>query len=101
MLKLFGCALVLMSCYMMSSALAGREKMKIERVELLILLVRTIRDKVDCYALPIGKILDECREEILFPLGIKKPISELSRLVCECKDGMTKEAEKTLQNTLK
>ena len=52
-------------------------------VSQLILLIRYIRDNVDCYSMPIDKIIESCRDDILLNLETEKKSIDLLKLYDE------------------
>lgn len=79
-LKLIGGTLVLIACFGVSHYFSSIEKKRMERVRDLIYLVRYIKDKVDCYSMPIDKILEACSGDLLLRLGIEEKVRDLSEL---------------------
>lgn len=73
----------MLSCAMTASYIASAEKKKIEQTEAFIALVKYIKNQIDCYSMPMEKILHSC-PELLLRLGIEKEISSLSELLSEC-----------------
>lgn len=68
-MKLFGAAMVGVSCFAASKTITLHEREKAERLNSFIILTKYIRNKIDCYSAPINKIFAECPDEILDPLG--------------------------------
>ena len=79
-LKLIGGTLILIACFGVSHYFSSIEKKRMERVRDLIYLVRYIKDKVDCYSMPIDKILEACSGDLLLRLGIEEKVRDLSEL---------------------
>ena len=71
-MKLVGSVMVLISCLATSRIISALEHEKNERLDSFITLIRYIRNKIDCYSVPIDKILADCPEEIIDPLGGKE-----------------------------
>ena len=84
MMKLLGGALILFAGFVASSHYANTERERIERLRELVFFIRYVKDKVECYSMPMDQILDSCKESILRNLGVKKKVSALSELFDEC-----------------
>lgn len=98
LLKLMGGALLLGACFCISYYFSSTERKRMAKVRGVSSLVRYIKDKVDCYSMPIDKILLSCREDILFNLGVEKNVSDLSELCKELEAMCDRESEKILKS---
>lgn len=96
MLKLIGGILLLVACFGVSHYFSGLGQKRMSYVRELISLIKYIRDNIDCYSMPIDKILESCRGDILYNLGIEKKISDLSELYDELKKSFDGECIKIL-----
>lgn len=96
MLKLIGGVLLLIACWSISYYFSSIEKKRMARVRELISLMRYIRENVDCYSMPIDKILESCRGDILLKLGIEKKVSDLSELFAELENTCDSECKRIL-----
>lgn len=83
MMRIIGGCALLISCALTSSYIISVEKNKIEQIEAIIALIKRIRDRIDCYAMPVEKILNSAGD-ILLSLGIEKNITDFTQLLSEC-----------------
>ena len=95
MLKLAGGAAVMISCAMASSYAVSVEKRKIEQLETFISLIKHVRNQIDCYSMPVEKIL-AMGSEFLKRLGVEDGTSDFSRLLSECKIECGEDCKKIL-----
>ena len=95
-LKLIGGMLLLAACFGVSHYFSVIEKKRMERVRDLIHLIRYIKDKVDCYSMPIDKIFDACGGDILLKLGIEEKVRDLSELFGKLENTCDSKSEKIL-----
>ena len=72
LIKLFGAAMVIASGLLASRAIVSLEMEKNDQLDSFIALIRYIRNRIDCYSIPIDKILAECPEEIFEQIGGKE-----------------------------
>ena len=96
MLKLLGGAAVILSSVMAARYISSFEKNKIKRIEGIISFIKHIRDSIDCYSMPIEKIITS-GNALLWEMGIDKGKKELSELLCECGKGCGEDCEKILE----
>lgn len=97
--KLFGVMLVIIGGAISACVLNMRAKISLTHTEAMISFLRFVKVRVDCYAMPIDRILSDCDESIYEGLGYtdaKKP-EDLAALAKHCtslrgdiKDIMTK-----------
>ena len=64
--------MVLLSCLCVSKAITSYEREKNECLDSFIELIKYIRNRIDCYSMPIDKIFYECPDEKLDPFGGKR-----------------------------
>ena len=81
LIKLFGAAMVVTSGLLASRALVSLEKEKNDQLDSFIALIRYIRNRIDCYSIPIDKIFAECPEEIFEQIGGKEADMTFGRLI--------------------
>ena len=68
-IKLIGAAMVLASCLATARTITSFEKTKCEQIDSFIALIKYIRNRIDCYSIPMDKIFAECPAELLETLG--------------------------------
>ena len=83
MMRIIGGCALLLSCALTSSYIISVEKNKIEQIETFISLIKSIRHHIECYSMPIEKILLS-NKDILLRLGVEKDISSFSQILSEC-----------------
>ena len=81
--KLIGGLLLLVACFGVSHYFSSIEQKRMEHVRRLISLVRYIKNSVDCYSMPIDKILEAFGEDKLLELGTEKKVKDLLELYDE------------------
>lgn len=69
--KIFGVAMILLSCFAISRMLISYESKKIRQIDSFIALIRYIRNQIDCYSIPMDKILSDCSSDIFDNIGGK------------------------------
>ena len=95
MIRLIGCAAVMLSCALAVSHISSVEKIKINKTETFISLIKRIRHEISCHSTPVEKILSSSKD-ILVSLGINKEITDFSQLISEC-EGICDNCEKVLK----
>ena len=91
--KLVGSALILGASGMMSGMLISREKAKIVRLDTYIELISFVRNRIDLYSEPVGKILSGCRTSIISRLsvdGSPQSFRELIKNETDCIDEISR-----------
>ena len=78
MIKFFGCVLVLFASFGMSSCILGKDRERISHARELIDFIRFIKDKVECYSMPIDQIIGLYHGRMLLNSGGEKEICGLS-----------------------
>lgn len=94
--KIAGSALILSASALSASRLISEEKAKIVQLETFIELVSYIRNQIDLYSAPIGKIFSDCKSSILTKLGISDVPSRFDEILGKSKLIIDSESQKTL-----
>ena len=95
-IKLVGAVMILASSLTAARTLTSLEKEKAERLDSFIALIRYIRNRIDCYSLPIDKIFFDCPDDILDPLGGKEPRMSFDGLLSRKNVTVSEEARNIL-----
>ena len=69
MLKLFGMASIILSSVAASRTLIEQERKRVAQIDSFMAIIRYIRDQIDCYSAPIGRIFAECPRHFFDGLG--------------------------------
>ena len=86
MLKVLGCAVLFFCGVLISEEIKKHAAIKLERLEALLELVRTIQLQIDCYALPIPEIIHRLDRDLLNRCKVNRPeINTLKELYQELK----------------
>ena len=103
MVKLAGAVMIIISCLTTARTLTSLEKEKSDQLDSFIALIRYIRNRIDCYSIPIDKIFAECPDDIFDHLGGKEAgmsfdglLSRKNVTVSEDARGILEEFSKTL-----
>ena len=83
MIKLVGSALIVMASAGVVSYVISGEKKKIEEVDAFIALIKYVRNQIDCFSMPIEKILASC-PELVSKIGVSEKTTSISGLVSKC-----------------
>lgn len=70
-IKLSGAVLIIVSCLAASRIIISHEEKRLRQLEAFIALIKYIRNRIDCYSVPVDKILAECPEGVMNDLGGK------------------------------
>ncbi len=95
MMRIIGGSALLVSCALTSSYIISSEKNKIEQIEAFIALIKYTKERIDCYAMPIERILKSAGD-ILLRIGVEKDITDFSQLVSECEIVCGEDCKKSL-----
>ncbi len=96
MMRIIGGSAIILSCALTVSCISSAEKKKIEQIEAFISLIKSIRHHIECYSMPIEKILLSSKD-ILLRLGVEKDISSFSQIFSECEITCGEDFEKILR----
>lgn len=69
--KVIGILLLLLCGVLVGVAFAAFERRKCRQAEGFVALLRHIRLQIECFSLPVGKILDNCDGQILLDCGVE------------------------------
>lgn len=94
--KLFGTALVLGASVVSASTLVGEERHKIVELETYIELLRYIRNQIDLYSAPLGKIFLGCQDSILRKLSITERVNSFGEILEKSALKVGEDSKKTL-----
>ena len=97
LVKAGGALMIVLASVLVSADLITRERRRIECVEGFFLLVSHIKERIECYSMPIKKILSECDPSILQRLGKEGDVSDFVSLVSECEELLSEDTLKTLR----
>lgn len=97
LVKIIGSVLLLISSALCASRMISAEKSKIDTIETFISLISYIRNQIDLYSSPIGKILDKISSDTLDKLHLTSPPVKFDDLLKTEGLPIGEETEKTLR----
>ncbi len=97
LIKAGGALMIIFASVLVSYDLIKREKQRIECVEGFLALVSYIKDSIECYSMPVKKILSDCDPSIIKKLGLDPPVSDFGQTVSACEGLLSDDSLKTLR----
>ena len=96
--KVLGSALIFGASAMMSGMLISREKAKIVQLETYIEMISFVKNRIDLYSEPLGKILSGCRTSIISRLSIEGSPQSFKELIEKDSAGLDEISRRTLDD---
>lgn len=97
MIKASGALMIIFASVFVSSDLIKREKRRIECVEGFLSLVLYINNSIECYSMPVKKILSHCDPSIMKKLGLDPTVSDFGQMISSCEVFLSDDSLKTLR----
>lgn len=96
LIKLIGGAILLLSGVGAAILLCRYQRRRLETLDGLIALLFYVKGQVDCYARPLGEILDSIPREILGACGLQTAPESLEQVAEECRIYLDRESLRLL-----
>lgn len=78
--KLLGSGSIIVSALIMYFEMQHYEKLKLKQINSFILLIEYIKNQIECFLLPIDKIIHNCSEEMIKSCGINADYRKAEKL---------------------
>ncbi len=78
--KIFGSGSLILSALIMYLEMQRYEKLKLGQINSFILLIEYIKNQIECFLLPIDKILQGCSSDMIESCGIKADYKKAEKL---------------------
>ena len=97
LIKVGGALIIVLASVFASADLVACEKRRIECIEGFLLMVSYIKNSIECYSIPIKRIISECDPAILKKLGADGKQADFDQLILGCEDFLREDTLKTLR----